>query len=136
MSRLKRIGIGLGVVLALVALWLVLSTGRSEARDRKIALGLLELDRQWESNSNIPGLFESLTNLPFHDRGGVLVAKGCVSRRYALLGVKWEEFYFIRQPLTISGTPQWSLYHAWYWYPPGGGKKEVSTRRLLTLTAN
>ena len=123
------------IIAALFVLWFAFFADTSEARNRNIAAGLVELHRQWDTTNNIPALYESLTNLPFHD-GGVVVAKGSVSRRYNVLGVKWEKSYFIYQPKALDNASEWTLYRAWYWYAPGGGKKELVLRKLQTVTTD
>jgi hypothetical protein len=137
MRRVRRIAIALGVIVALLVLLLVFGIGTSQSRYRKIATELVELDRQWETNvTNVPSLYESLTNLPFHHHGEVLVGKGCVSRRYTVLGMGWEQYYFIYQPVPVTNASEWALYHAWYWYQPGGGKRQLTTHKLVTITTN
>jgi hypothetical protein len=132
-SHFRRIAIALGLGVGLLVLWLAFGSGTAESRNRKMAAELVALHRAWETNGNIPALFESLTNLPFHDHGGVLVAKGCVSRRYAVLGTKWEKYYFIIQSPAVTNASEWTLYRAWYWYRPGGGQKELATRKLVAI---
>jgi hypothetical protein len=129
--RLKGTAIALGVAVVLLGLLLALGAGTSDVKSRKLATELVELHRQWETSTNIPSLYESLTNLPFHN-GGVGVGKGWVSRQYGALGIKWEQFYFVNQ--TAPGTNEWTLYHAWYLYPPGGPQRKLATRKLLTMT--
>ena len=140
MRHVKRIAIAFGILVGLVLLSLASHTGHSTPRDRMIALDLLKLQQQWETNHNIPSLIQSLTNLPFHDggvfAGGVLIGRGSVSRRSAAFGIKREECYFIYQPPQFTNTSEWTLYHAWYWYPPGGGKKEMEMHKLLTFTTD
>lgn len=132
MSHLKQIAIVLGIVLVLLAVLLSFHTGIPEPKSRKIAADLIELHRRWHLTNNVPALFGSLTNLPF--RGGAFViSETTVSRRHNVLGIKWEESYFIYQPRPATNASGWTLYHAWYWYPPGWGKKQLATRKLVTV---
>ena len=105
MRHVRRIAIGLGIIVGLVVLSLAVGPGTSESKNRKIAAGLVELHRQWETNADIPSLFQSLTNLPFQS-GAVGVGKGWVHRRHEVLGIKWEECYFIYQPSPATNASE------------------------------
>ena len=129
----QRGSIALGIIAGLVVLALAFGKGTSDSRNREIAAGLVELHHQWETNKNIPSFFQSLTNLPFHD-GAVGVGKGWVDRRHGILGLKGEERYFIYQPSPVTNSSEWTLYHAWFWYRPGGGRSTLAMRKLLTIT--
>lgn len=137
MRHFKPIAIVLGIIVGLIVLSLVFSMGPSEPKNRKIAEGLLELHRQFDTTTNVPSLYRSLTNLPFHD-GPVIIANGSVSCRHNVLGIKWAECYFVIQPhyKPQHGTnlSEWKLYHAWFWYPPGHGEKNLATQELITIT--
>jgi hypothetical protein len=135
MCHVRRIAIASGIIVSLLVLSLALAPGTSESENRQIAAGLLHLHCQWETNADIPSLFESLTNLPFHG-GAVGVGKGSVHRRHDVLGIKWEECYFVYQPQPVTDASEWTLYRAWYWYPPKLGKKALATHKLVTIRAN
>jgi hypothetical protein len=135
MRHFRRLGVVLGIIVALLVLLLAFGAGTSESRYRKIAADLIALHRQWETNDNIPALFQSLTNLPFQD-GAAGSEKAWVYRRYSVLGVRWEEYYFIQRPMPVTNTSKWTLYHAWYWNRPTGGQKELAMHELLTITTN
>jgi hypothetical protein len=135
MRHLKQIAIVLGIVLILLAVLLSFQTGTPESKSRKIAADLLELHRQWHITNDVPALFRSLTNLPFHD-GSFMIGESSVARRHNVLGIKWDESYFIFQPQPVTNTSEWTLYHAWYWYPPYGIRKQFVTRKLVTVTTN
>src|SRR5262245_13068212 len=134
MRRIRRIAIVSGIIVGLFALSLAFVTFTSEPSNRKIAAELVELHRQWETNSDIPALYGSLTDLPFHD-GAVGIGRGSVNRRYSVLGVKWEQCYFVTQSQPVDNPSKWTLYHSWYWYRPGGGRTTLATRELQTITA-
>ena len=133
MRHAKQVLITFGIVLVLLAAWVAFEITASEPGDPRIAAELLDIQRQWDTSTNVPSLYQSLTNLPFHN-GPVIIGKGSVSRRHNLLGIKWAESYFIYQPQSVRNTFEWTLYHAWYWYPPGHGEKELATRKLVTVT--
>ena len=135
MRHFKPIAIASGIFVALIAFSLVFRPHSPNPNNRKIAEELLELHRQWDTTNNIPSLYRSLTNLPFQ-KGGVLIADGCVSRRYNFLGIKLEQYYFVDPSAPTTNAAEWSLYHAWYWYPPPRGKKELATRKLMTITSD
>ena len=133
MRHFRRITVVLGIIVVLLLLLLAFVTGTSESRGRKIAADLLALHGQWDTNDNIPALFLSLTNLPFQD-GAAGLEKAWVFRRYSVLGIQWEEYYFIQRPMPVTNSSEWTLYHAWYWNRPSGGQKELAMRKLLNFT--
>ena len=127
----RRILFGAALVAGLVGVAIALAGRTPEAKARKIAAELLELHRQWETHPNVPALFESLTNLPFHD-GAAAIGRGSVERRYNVLGLKWSEFYYICQPAAATNASEWTLYRAWYWYPPFSRRRELARRKVVT----
>jgi len=135
MRDFKPIAITLGILVALVACSLVFRTDTPDPKNEKIAEELLELHRQWDTTNNIPSLYYSLTNLPFH-KGGVYIEDGNVSRRYNVLGFRYEQDYFIYQPKFATNSSEWTLYHVWYWYPHGWAKKTLAIRKLTTITSD
>jgi hypothetical protein len=134
MRHLKPLAVMLGIILILLALLVGFFGDPSQARCRQIAADLIELHRQWHTNDNTPALFQSLTNLPFQD-GAAGAGKAWVYHRYSILGIKWQEYFFIQQPLPVTTASEWTLYHAYYWNRPSGGQKELAMRKLLTTTA-
>jgi len=134
MRHFKQIAIVFGIVLVLLAILLSFQSSPSEPQSRKIAADLIELNHQWDT-TNVPAFFHSLTNLPFHT-GPFVISKTSVSRRHNVLGIKWEETYFIHQPQPVTNAFEWTLYHAWYWYPPHGIQKQLGMRKLVTVRTN
>ena len=125
---------GIAVVLGIILLLLVIVLGcifsdPSASESRKIAADLTELHRQWPTNDNAQALFQSLTNLPFQS-GAAGDDKAWVSRRFSVLGLRWEEYYFIQTPRPVTDTSEWTLYHTWAWERPSRG--QMPMHKLLT----
>jgi hypothetical protein len=125
----RRLVVVLGVIVVLLTLMITLGTGK-RSENRKIAADLVELHRCWDTNDNLPSLFQSLTNLPFRE-GAASEGKAYVYHRYGLFGMHWDEYYFIQQPLPVTNAAEWTLYHAWYW----NGHRELAMHKLLTINA-
>jgi hypothetical protein len=124
----KRLVVLVGVMGLLLTLMVTLGRG-SRSRDLKIAADLLELQRRWDTSDNVPSLFQSLTNLPFR-QGAAGPEKAWVNHRYGLLGMHFDEYYFIQRPLPATDASDWTFYHAWYWV----GHRELVMRKLLTTS--
>jgi len=131
MFNAKRIVVLSGIIVLLLVLGLAFFSDPAESRWRKIAADLTELHRQWPTNDNTTALFQSLTNLPFQD-GAAGDDKAWVSHKFSVLGLRWEEYYFIQTPRPVTETSEWTLYHAWYWHHPRGGQRELAMHKLMT----
>jgi hypothetical protein len=130
----KVIAVVLGIVLVLLIIVLgCFFSDPSASKSRKIAADLIELHRQWETNDNTTALFQSLTNLPFQD-GAAGAEKAWVSHKFSVLGLRWEEYYYIHTPMPVTSTSEWSFYHEWGWYHPNGGMRRLAMHKLMTWT--
>jgi hypothetical protein len=111
---------------------LIITLGRGDtSKNRRIASDLLELNRQWPQRitySDKVSLFQSLTNLPFHDGGASTAHRVFIHCQRAILGMQFDEFYWLDEPET--NLFHWTLYHGWYWR---GYRKFGRNHTLLTL---
>ena len=130
MLRPKGIAVVLGTLLLLLVVVLgCFFSDPSASKSRKIAADLTELHRQWQTTDNMQTLFQSLTNLPFQS-GAAGDDKAWVSRRFSVLGLRWEEYYFIQTPRPVTDASEWTLYHTWAWQRPSCG--QMPMHKLLT----